>query len=291
MLHRFAIGEIEVTRIVELEEPFLAPDKMFAEATPEAIAPHLGWLLPDALCPTTGRLILPIQTYVIRTPQHVALVDTCIGNHKSPAGFKRWAGRTDDHWLRQLAAAGVAPEDVDYVFCTHLHLDHCGWNTRLVDGRWVPTFPNARYLLASEEFAYAERRAREKNDPVFSENVLPVMEAGCGQLVAADFALDDHLYFESTPGHTPGHISVHLQSAGRHGVVTGDLIHSPLQCPHPEWNFLYDEIPALARQTRRSFLERHAEAGTLVLASHFPSPSIGHFVPSGDAFRYRYAKT
>jgi hypothetical protein len=113
MLHRFAVGKIEVTRIVEVNEPFLTPEKMFVEATPEAIAPYLEWLLPDAMCAETGRLILPVQTYVIRTPRHVALVDTCIGNHKSMAGFKRWAGRDDAQWLRSLAAAGVAPEAVD----------------------------------------------------------------------------------------------------------------------------------------------------------------------------------
>ncbi len=288
MIHRHVLGELEITRIVELDEPFLTPHQMFAEATPEALAPHLEWLLPKALCPVTGKLILPIQTYVIRTPHHVALVDTCIGNHKSLAGFKRWANRADDTWLRRLAAAGISPEQVDYVFCTHLHLDHCGWHTRLENGRWVPTFPNARYLFAAEEFAYAEDRARAGEDPVFAENVLPVMEAGRGVLVAQDFVLDDTLWLESTPGHTPGHVSVHLQSRQLHGVVTGDLIHSPLQCHHPEWNFRYDDNPALACLTRRAFLERHADAATLVLASHFPSPSIGRFVRKNQAFEYRY---
>lgn len=288
LFHRQALGKLEITRIVEVDEPFLTPQQMFAEATPAALAPHLEWLLPNALCPTTGKLILPVQTYVIRTPHHVALVDTCIGNHKALAGFKRWANREDDTWLRRLAAAGISPEQVDYVFCTHLHLDHCGWHTRLENGRWVPTFPNAQYLFAAEEFAYAEGRARSGEDPVFAQNVLPVMAAGRGVLVAQDFVLDDTLWLESTPGHTPGHVSVHLQSQGLHGVVTGDLIHSPLQCHHPEWNFIYDDNPALACRTRRAFLERHADANTLVLASHFPSPSIGHFVRRDQAFEYRY---
>ena len=222
MIDRHRVGQIEITRIVELNEPFLTPEKMFAEATPEAIAPHLEWLLPNGMCPDSGRLILPIQTYLIRTPHHVALVDTCIGNHKSMAGFKRWAGRDDQQWLAQLAAAGVQPEDVDFVFCTHLHLDHCGWNTRLVDGRWVPTFPNARYLFAKDEYAYAERRAREEADPVFAENVLPVMEAGCGELVAGDFVLNEHLYFESTPGHTPGHVVFYSPEIQR--AFVGDVL-------------------------------------------------------------------
>lgn len=283
------LGGLEIARIVELEEPFLKPEQMFPEATPAHIEEHREWLEPHALCPHSGKLILPIQTYVVRTRHHVALVDTCIGNDKSPAGFKRWAGRDDDGWLRRLAALGLAPADIDYVFCTHLHLDHCGWHTRRVDGRWVPTFPNARYLFSREEFAYAEGRQREHGDPVFAENVLPVMEAGLGQLVDPDHVLDDSLRLESTPGHTPGHVAVHITAGERDAVVTGDLIHSPLQCVYPEWNFAFDEIPALAALTRRAFLERYADSPTLILASHFPSPSLGHFVRAGRAFRYRYA--
>ena len=284
----FRIGSIEVARIVEVEEPFLAPHQMFAEATPEAIAPYLSWLKPQALCPTTGKLILPIQSYLIRTKHHLSLVDTCLGNHKSPAGFKRWAGRDDPTYLNRLAQAGVKPEQIDYVFCTHLHLDHCGWNTQLRNGRWEPTFPNARYLFDRKEYAYVEARYRDNQDPVFMENVVPVMEAGLGQLVDGDYAVDDALRLEPTPGHTPGHCAVRLDSAGQIGVVTGDLIHSPLQCAHPEWNFLYDEIPAIARLTRRTFLERYTENGATILATHFPSPSVGRLVASGAAFHYHY---
>ncbi len=282
------LGDMAFTRIVELDEPFLAPDKMFAEATPEAIAPYLEWLVPRAMCPNTGKLILPIQSYLLRTPRFLALVDTCIGNHKSFAGFKRWAGREDMTYLTALATAGVKPEQIDYVFCTHLHLDHCGWHTQMRNGRWVPTFPNARYIFAKDEYAYAEREYREKQDPVFMENVVPVMEAGRGVLVDTDYAIDDCLYLESTPGHTPGHCAVRLVSKGEQGVVTGDLIHSPLQCAHPEWNFLYDDNPALAGHTRRAFLNRYADTGTLVLGTHFPAPSVGWFESRGDAFHFRY---
>lgn len=284
----FRLGQLAVTRIVELEEPFLTPEKMFAEATEDAIAADRSWLEPHALCPHTGKLILPIQSYLIRSEHHLALVDTCLGNHKSLAGFKRWAGRDDPTYLGRLADAGVHPNEIDFVFCTHLHLDHCGWHTELRDGRWVPTFPNARYIFAQEEFAYAEREYRQKQDPVFLENVLPVMEAGRGVLVDTDYALDDTFWLESTPGHTPGHCAVRLASAGTTGVVTGDLIHSPLQCAHPDWNFRFDDQPELARTTRRAFLERYADSGTLILATHFPSPSVGWFEAQADAFRYRY---
>lgn len=285
------IGEVAFTNVVEINEPFLAPAKMFAQATPEALAPHLDWLIPRALCPDTGRMILPIQSFVIRTPQHVALVDSCVGNHKSPAGFTRWANRDDSSWLQALASAGLQPEDIDYVFCTHLHLDHCGWHTRLVDGRWVPTFPRARYIFAREEFAHAEQNSRTSADPVFKENVLPVMEAGLGVLVDTDFALDECLYLESTPGHTPGHCAVRIASRGASGVITGDLIHSPVQCRFPEWNFIFDHNPGLAARTRRAFLERHADTGTLVLGTHFPLPSVGRLESLGEVFDYRYCES
>jgi glyoxylase-like metal-dependent hydrolase (beta-lactamase superfamily II) len=283
------LGNAAYTSILELDEPFLTPDKMFAEATPEALAPHLDWLVPRALCPKTGRMRLPIQSFLVRTPHHLALIDTCIGNHKAPAGFKRWAGRDDSTWLTNLAAAGVHPEEIDYVFCTHLHLDHCGWHTRRENGRWVPTFPNARYLFAREEFAHAELEARTRADPVFSENVLPVMEAGLGILVDSDHVVDDCLFLEATPGHTPGHCAVRLDSRDGHAVITGDLIHSPLQCRHPEWNFVWDVLPDVAARTRRSFLERHAAAHTRVLGTHFPLPSAGFIEPLGGAFDFRYA--
>lgn len=285
------LGQAEFIRIVEFDEPFLAPDKMFREATPEALAPHLHWLVPRALCPDTGRMMLPIQSYLVRTPHHLALVDTCVGCHKSFAGFKRWANRDDDTWLTRLQEAGVHPEQIDFVFCTHLHLDHSGWHTRQQDGRWVPTFPNAKYLFAKAEYAYAEREYRTRQDPVYVENVVPVMEAGQGVLVDTDYQVDDCLFLESTPGHTPGHCAIRIESAAARGVVTGDLIHSPLQCAHPEWNFAFDDQPALAAETRRAFLARHADARTLILGTHFPSPSVGWFVRSGDAFRFDYRET
>lgn len=278
------IGDIRIQRILEQEEPFIPVGEMFPDAGAEAIAPHRSWLEPWALCPDSGRLILPVQSYLLQTSRHTILIDTCVGNHKSNRFFEPWYNRRDDAWLQRLAAAGVGPEDVDFVLCTHLHLDHCGWHTQLVDGRWRPTFPNARYLFAREEFEDRQARA----DSTFVENVLPVMEAGQGVIVAMDHALDDEVWLVPTPGHTPGHVSIHLASKGQNAVMMGDVMHSPVQCAEPGWHAVSDEDPVLARATRRHFLNQHAETDTLILTAHFPSPSVGHVVASGDAFRFDF---
>ena len=179
----------------------------------------------------------------------------------------------------------MQPREIDFVFCTHLHADHCGWNTQLVDGRWVPTFPNAKYILSRREVAHYEA---QPND-AYRESVLPVIEAGQAVLVEMDHALDDEVWLEPTPGHTPGHVAVHLASEGREAVMCGDLMHSPVQCRHPEWRFMSDWDPAMARAMRRAFLEANCETDRLVLTAHFPSPSVGHVVEKGAAFDFRYA--
>jgi len=278
------IGDIAVRRIMEYEGPFLAPSDIFSEATPEALAPHRHWLEPKALDPETGKLIFPFQSYLVQTKHHTILIDTCIGCGKTIKHRPQWANRTDQAWLNNLRAAGVQPEAIDYVFCTHLHVDHVGWNTSLVDGRWVPTFPNAKYIFAKVEYAAAEAG----NNSIFRESVLPIMEAGQAQLVETDFALDDNVWLQSTPGHTTGHVAVNLASNGHGAVMCGDLIHTPLQCAHPEWSPQFDLDKEQARQTRRHFLASNAEAGQMILTAHFPSPSIGHVVVKGDAFHFNY---
>ena len=278
------VGDISVQRILEWEGPVFVPEKFFPDATPDALAPHRHWLEPKALDPETGMLILPFQSYLVRTKHHTILIDTCIGCGKNVPHRAAWSNRTDQTWLHNLAAAGVSPEQIDYVFCTHLHVDHCGWNTSFVDGAWVPTFPNASYIFAEVEYAAAEAG----NTPIFQESVLPVIEAGKAKLVGTDFALDDQVWLESTPGHTAGHVAVHLSSNGERAVMCGDLIHSPVQCVHPEWGPFVDLEPELAHKTRRHFLASNAESGRLVLTAHFPSPSMGHFVAEGDAFRFDY---
>ncbi|MDT8397874.1 MAG: MBL fold metallo-hydrolase [Pseudomonadales bacterium] len=278
------IGDIQIERILEMETPFLPPMTAFPDAPPAAIEQHRHWLEPNALCPASGKLIIAIQTYVIRTRHHLILVDTCLGCDKTNTFFPEWHQRSDRAWYQKLLAKGIHPEQVDYVFCTHLHGDHCGWNTQLVDGRWVPTFPNATYIIAKQEIEHVAAAGT----PAYQESVLPVMEAGQVLPVATDFALDDQVWLQATPGHTPGHVAVHLQSGAQRAVLCGDLIHSPLQCLYPHWAYWIDSDPKQAIATRTQFLQTQCEHQTLVMTAHFPSPSIGYVQAHGEAFKFQF---
>jgi len=278
------VGDITVQRIVEHEVPVYLPTDLFDEATPAAMAPHRPWLEPHAMCPRTGRLVMPVQSYLVRTSHHCILIDSCCGRDKTYAEPPEWHQQSNDRWLANLRAGGVQPEDIDYVFCTHLHSDHCGWNTRRVDGYWVPTFPNAKYVFARVE---CEAMKAEGSD-IFKDNVLPILEAGQAVLVDMDYALDDEVWLEPTVGHSVGHVAVNLASGGNRGVMCGDLIHSPVQLIETAWSLNSDHDPAAATTTRQSFLAEHCDTGNLVLTAHFPSPSMGHIISRGQAYGFKY---
>jgi glyoxylase-like metal-dependent hydrolase (beta-lactamase superfamily II) len=279
-----AIGDIRIDRILEMEVPFMMPLDAWPDAEPELIEQHRHWLEPTALCPHTGKLIIAIQTWVIRTPHHLILVDTCIGCNKTNHYFDDWHQRTDDIWYRRLLDQGIDPAKVDYVFCTHLHGDHCGWNTRLLDGRFVPTFPNAKYIIARTEID----KAAADNSPSYQESVLPIIESGQVVAVETNYQLDDSVWLEPAPGHTPGHVAVHLSSKGQQAVLCGDLIHSPLQCHHPEWRYWIDSDPAQAIATRQRFLQEQCDTQRLVLPAHFPGKSAGFVDAAGAAYAFRF---
>ena len=281
---RFQLGDIEIQSIVEDESGFIQPKKIFQEVTEGLNDEYRALLEPWALDPATGKLIFKFQSYLVRTPKHTVLIDTCVGCNKTIERMPNWHMRQDETWLNNLHAAGVHRESVDYVFCTHLHVDHCGWNTQLQGGEWVPTFPNAKYVFSKPEYEASERGA----SATYKENVLPIMEAGQAVLVEMDHAVDDHLWLEPTPGHTPGHVAISLASKGEHASMCGDLIHSPIQCKKPEWTPVFDSDKELARITRRRYLEERCEAGDLMLTAHFPSPSVGVVEAEGDAFWFKF---
>jgi glyoxylase-like metal-dependent hydrolase (beta-lactamase superfamily II) len=257
---------------------------MLPDATAEAIAAHHGWLRPHFFDEAVGDLGSRIQSYLVRTPRTTVLIDTGVGNDK-PRPNPVWNQR-QGAWLDDLAAAGARPEDVDVVVCTHLHVDHVGWNTRRVDGRWVPTFPRARYVFVGEEFEFW-RWEHTKNLEEFgciADSVLPVVEAGRAELVAADHAIDEWLRLSPSPGHTPGHACVQLRTSAGAAVFSGDLMHRTVQVAEPQWSSIFCADPARARATRRAFVEQHADTGVLVLAAHFPRP--GYIVTEGGQRRF-----
>jgi len=281
------LGDITIQRIIEQQAPLFDPLTFLPNLTPELLAEHRHWLEPEALDPVTGMLILCIQSYLVRTPHHTILVDTCVGNDKTLPAHPFWHQQKSQSYMRQLAAAGVGVDDIDYVMCTHLHVDHVGWNTRLENGRWVPTFPKARYLFAEKELEFWTGRHAEAPSPIFAESELPIVAAGRNDRITSSTALNDHVRLEPTPGHTPDHYAVQLGRGATSAVLTGDLLHSPLQARFPHISMRADTDQNQSAQTRRRFLECYCDTSTLVCTGHFPSPSTGRVTRWEDGFRLR----
>ncbi len=282
----FAVGDLTVHRIVEMEFPFADPMMLFPDLTPELLAENRGWLLDTgALDLESGKLLFCFQSYIVRTPHHTILVDSCIGNEKERATRPNWHQKRDDTWMRRLAAIGLGVGDIDVVMCTHLHADHVGWNTRLENGRWVPTFPNARYLFSEREYNHWAAEHAKTPIACIADSVIPIVEAGRAELVSSRHAVDDHVRLMPAPGHTPDHFAVELGRGRPQALMTGDLIHSPLQARYPEITMRFDSDSAQAAATRRSFLQGACNDGTLCCTAHFPSPSLVRFSPWGEGFR------
>ena len=275
------IGDVEIWRVLQSDAPFLLPEEMFPDAAPD-VGKTLDTHVPGGLCPETGRVMLPVQGFLLKTPTQCILIDTCVGNDKTIPQFPDWDHRTDNCFMASLTAAGVEVEDVDLVLCTHLHIDHIGWNTRLEDERWVPTFPKAQYLFPQED----EAMHRQADTIYYKESILPVIAAGQSELVTAGYQLGDLIALLPTPGHSPGHVSVLVQSGPDHVLFTGDALHSTAQCWHPEWHFVFDHDAEQAVASRRSLLEQAAAGDWLVVGSHFRPPSIGRVSAQGDAFQW-----
>jgi len=289
MRTEYAVEDMTVHRIVEQEYGFTPVLEFLPTLSTEMLEENRPWMEPAALDPNTGNIVLCFQSYVVKTPHHTVLVDTCIGNDKARPHRQAWHHKNDPHFMQALKASGTSVEDIDFVMCTHLHADHVGWNTRLENGRWVPTFPNARYLFSQKEYDYWSEEHRKNPQDAIADSVLPIVEAKKAELVTSDHALDDHVRLTPTPGHTPDHFAVCLGRGGRDAAVfTGDLIHSPLQARYPDLVMRVDFNREQAAATRRRFLERYCDTDTLCCTMHFPSPSVGHIKRWGDGFRCEY---
>jgi glyoxylase-like metal-dependent hydrolase (beta-lactamase superfamily II) len=282
MAMKWRIGAVTVTKIVEFEvtggSRFILP-----QATPEAILP-IEWLQPD-FADARGRLRMSIHALVVETPSRRIVVDTCLGNDKENRRIPTW-NKLQTNFLYELAAAGYPRETIDTVICTHLHVDHVGWNTMLAGARWIPTFPRARYLVGRLEYAYwTTQHERVDMAAVLADSVAPVWDAGLVDLVETDHLLCDEISLVPTLGHTPGHVSVRIASRGEAALITGDFMHHPCQIARLEWSSTADSDPVEARATRERMLTDLAETPTLVIGTHFAGRTAGRVVRDGDAFR------
>jgi glyoxylase-like metal-dependent hydrolase (beta-lactamase superfamily II) len=280
----FTVGDLTIHRVIEQETSFLSAADMFPALTPELLAENRAWLQAAKALDESDTLVLCFQSYVVKTPHHTILIDSCIGNDKPRPTRPNWHMKTDDTYLSGLKAAGFSVNDIDFVMCTHLHPDHTGWNTRLEDGHWMPTFPNARYIFARSEFEHWSALNAKTEVPVFADSVLPVVAANRADLVGHEFAIGDHARILPTPGHTPGHVAFAFGKGKDDAVFTGDVMHSPLQTRYPDLSPKFDVDQIAAAKTRRGLLERYCDTETLCCTAHFPSPSAGRIKRQGDAF-------
>lgn len=278
---KWRVGDVTITKVVEFEAvggtKFVLP-----QATREAVLPY-QWMYPHFM-DEAGRLKMSIHALIIETPQRRIMVDTCVGNDKQ-RDIPTWSQR-QGNFLQEMAAAGFPPESIDTVVCTHLHVDHVGWNTRWDGTRWLPTFPRARYLLGRVEFGYWQAQEDDHEQRVvFADSVAPVFEAGLVDLVETDHRLCDEVHLVPTLGHTPGHVSLRISSRGEEALITGDFIHHPCQLARPDWAASFDYDQAHSTRTRREMFGQLAGAPVLVIGTHFAGPTAGHIVRDGDAWR------
>lgn len=273
------IGDIKVTLVREVLRA-VNPVEFYPDSYDEAtVSANRSWLEPHFI-DEEGQFPLSIHAFVLESAGQTIMVDTCLGNRPIP-GIE-FLSNLGEGFLENLAEAGYSRDDIDTVVCTHLHFDHVGWNTILEGGEWVPTFPKARYLFGREEYDFWAGGAPGYAF-TFGDTVKPVVDAGLADLVDSDHKITSEVALEPTPGHTPGHASVLMQSGEEQAVITGDMVHHPIQFAMPDWVMSADDNPEMASQTRKAFTQRYGNSEVLVFGTHFGGPSCGHLhsTPTG----------
>ena len=277
---QWKVGKVKITKVVELETVgstrFILP-----QASRDEIQ-KLPWLIPH-FATDEGRLKMSIHSLIVETDKRRIVVDTGLGNDKQGRGVPTWNNRNEP-FLEKLTAAGYPPDSIDMVLCTHLHVDHVGWNTKLAGGRWVPTFANARYVFGRSEYDYwRDHSVEPAHLAVFNDSVKPIMDAGRAELIASDAKLTDEISMISTPGHSPGHMSIHIISDGEEVLLTGDVAHHPCQMAHLDWSSTADSDPKESITARRELFSRFADGPVLVIGGHYDA---GHIKRDGEAFKF-----
>ena len=288
-MDHLTIGDASVVRIEEMVDSTFLAANFFMPFDPEALQPHLHWLAPRYYVPDRGALVFSMHAWIVKTGRHTVLIDTCVGNDKERMPRAHWH-HLQTPFLERLRAAGATPESIDYVMCTHLHADHIGWNTILRDGRWVPTFPNARYLFARIEYDHWQKNP----DPspirraAFLDSALPVVEAGRADMIEDGHQVDAALTVELAPGHTPGNVCIRLRSGSQEAIFAGDTVHHPMQAYEVDWSTVACTYRVAAAASRRKLLEQCAERGSLLLPAHFPAPYGAYVRASRKGFELRW---
>jgi glyoxylase-like metal-dependent hydrolase (beta-lactamase superfamily II) len=282
------IGNVEIGRVFDSNLIGETMQSWFPDFDREAVKPHEHWLCPTHYDAESGHFNMPAHSWILSVNGYNVLIDTCLGNHKNRPGLSEMH-MLDTRYLERLGEVGLRPEDVDYVLCTHLHVDHVGWNTKLENGRWVPTFPNAKYVLSKVEYEEAKAAAEVPNTPpfmrhMFEDSIYPIVEAGKAVLVDGVHELLDALTLRPAPGHSPGHVQIELRSQGEQGVFAGDLLHSAVQIPFWQWSSRVCWDPKMSAESRRKLLEFCASENVLLLPGHFEAPHCGRIKAVGNTF-------
>jgi glyoxylase-like metal-dependent hydrolase (beta-lactamase superfamily II) len=283
-IRHWKIGDVEVARIVEVNAFEDDMQMLLREGTPQFVQRY-GWLTPHFATPA-GRMLISFQCFVLRSRDRRVMIDTCIGADRKRE-FEVFCNLKTT-FLEDLTAAGFPPETVNTVLCTHLHFDHVGWNTRLVNGRWMPTFPHARYLFGRREWDHWQhlRRTHGYHDlEHLADAIDPVLEAGLADFIDSDYQLTDEVSLFPTPGHTPGHVSVRISSRGEQAVITGDMMHHPIQFAVPDLHGNFDMDKEQGARTRREFMQRYQDRKALIIGSHFCDPTSGWIERDGEGWK------
>ena len=280
---QWKVGDVTVTRIVETEAA-MPEGSLLAQATAETLAPYRSWLVPDFMT-EANELRLSIHALLLQAPGATILVDTCVGEHRIPGFDALSAGATN--LLDSLKEMGAPRERIDYVLCTHLHFDHVGWNTMKVDGKFVPTFPEARYLFARQEWEHWNATEAREFASTLDDAVRPVVDAGLSDLVDTDHRVCDEVRLVPTHGHTPGHVSVLIESQGQRALITGDASHHPVQWAEPDWGMSADTDSEAAAATRHQLRGDYGNADVLVIGTHYAGCTAGHIVEQDGGWIFR----